>query len=140
MIHKVNDYFMNEKEIEAFSKRIRFVEDRIHVLENMMDEIRDNEEWMRLCGGKVWKWFYVELWRRILIDNRLSDEEKSSVMRMCVLEKVKYGNMGYKTMKRFIEQKVFELKKGGKVEDCVEKERVIEDVAVEVGDRKRVAA
>ena len=142
MIHKVNDYFMNDREVELFEKKCEFVNHRIKLMDSVLDEIRGNGDWMRVCGGKVWKWFYVDLWRRILIDNRLSDEGKTKVMRMCVLEKVKNGSMSYKRMKRCKEEKVMEVKGGKKKErEGVGEEGEITEKVVGTGaDATKVAA
>jgi hypothetical protein len=108
MNDKVSSFFFSQNETVNINNRIK-------LLDNVLGEIRGNEGWMRLCGGKVWKWFYVDLWRNILVDNGLSDEGKTKVMRLCVLEKVKYNNMGVKTLRRFLQNSIVEVKKGEKI-------------------------
>jgi len=108
---RMSEFFMREDEIKRLEKFEGGIENRIKLLDIVMEEIRGNERWMKLCNGKVWIWFRVELWRDILLDKGLSDEGKLSVMRLCVLEKVKYNNMGDKTLKRYVEKVMGEVKK-----------------------------
>jgi len=68
-----------------------------------------------LAKGHVWKWFKMYLWRPVLLERNLSDEGKLRMLRMCVLEKVKYQNTSDRTMRRFIRNGVFELKRNEKM-------------------------
>ena len=100
---RMSEFFMGKREV-------KMIEGRIRLLEEIMEEIRRNEEWMGYSNGKVWKWFKVMLWKPILVESGLSDDGKLKVMRLCVLEKVKYQNMGDKGMKGFVVQMIVKVK------------------------------
>ena len=104
---RMSEFFMGKREV-------KMIEGRIRLLEEIMEEIRRNEEWMGYSNGKVWKWFKVMLWKPILVESGLSDDGKLKVMRLCIGEKVKYKNMGDKGMKGFVEKMILEVKKGEK--------------------------
>ena len=104
---RMSEFFMGKREV-------KMIEGRIRLLEEIMEEIRRNEEWMGYSNGKVWKWFKVMLWKPILVESGLSDDGKLKVMRLCIGEKVKYKNMGDKGMKGFVEKMIVEVKKGEK--------------------------
>ena len=104
---RMSEFFMGKREV-------KMIEGRIRLLEEIMEEIRRNEEWMGYSNGKVWKWFKVMLWKPILVESGLSDEGKMKVMRLCIGEKVKYKNMGDKGMKGFVEKMIVEVKSGEK--------------------------
>ena len=104
---RMSEFFMGKREV-------KMIEGRIRLLEEIMEEIRRNEEWMGYSNGKVWKWFKVMLWKPILVESGLSDEGKLKVMRLCIGEKVKYKNMGDKGMKGFVEKMIVEVKSGEK--------------------------
>ena len=100
---RVSEFFMGKREV-------KMIEGRIRLLEEILGEIRGNGEMMGYSKGKVWKWFKVMLWKPILVESGLSDEGKMKVMRLCVLEKVKYQNMGDKGMKGFVVQMIVKVK------------------------------
>ena len=104
---RVSEFFMGKREV-------KMIEGRIRLLEEIMEEIRRNEEWLGYSNGKVWKWFKVMLWKPILVESGLSDAGKMKVMRLCIGEKVKYKNMGDKGMKGFVEKMIVEVKSGEK--------------------------
>ena len=100
---RVSEFYMGKREM-------KLIEGRIHLMERMIDEIRRDGKMMEISMGKVWKWFKVRLWKPILVESGLSDEGKLKVMRLCVLEKVKYQNMGDKGMKGFVVQMIVKVK------------------------------
>ena len=100
---RMSEFFMGKREM-------KLIEGRIRLLEEILGEIRGNGEMMGYSKGKVWKWFKVMLWKPILVESGLSDEGKMKVMRLCVLEKVKYQNMGDKGMKGFVVQMIVKVK------------------------------
>ena len=102
--NKTYEFFTTDSEMKTINHRIQ-------LLKGVLGEIKKNEKWMELCGGKVWKWFGVGNWKEVLVDRGLSDEGKSKMMRLCVLEKVKYNNMGDNTLKRFVKKVMMDVKK-----------------------------
>ena len=102
--NKTYEFFTTDSEMKTINHRIQ-------LLKGVLGEIKKNEKWMELCGGKVWKWFGVGNWKEVLVDRGLSDGGKLKVMRLCVLEKVKYNNMGDNTLKRFVKKVMMDVKK-----------------------------
>lgn len=100
---KVSGFFISDREMEKIKVRTQ-------LLEKVLNEINNSVECMTLSKGRVWKWFHVNLWRTILMESGLSNDGKLKVLRECVLEKLKYQNMGEKGMRSFIETEVIMLK------------------------------
>lgn len=106
-----NNIIINDSELKKGEKR------RV-LLESVLSEVEKNNDVMELCGGDVWGWLKIDLWKNILICNGLSDEGKVVLMKKCVSEKVKYPNMGDKSMKFLVESlikgRLYEEGKGNK--------------------------
>lgn len=100
---KISSFFITNTEMKNIQKRI-------NMLEIVINEVESNPECVDLSGGNVWKWFKMYMWKPILLENGLSDEGKMDLMRMCVLEKMKYQNMGDKGLNSFIKNRISTMK------------------------------
>lgn len=101
---KISSFFITNAELKK-------IQNRKNMLEIIIDEVKSNSECVELSDGNVWKWFKVYLWKPILVESGLSDEGKMVLMRMCVMEKMKYQNMGDKGLLNFIRNKMEWMKK-----------------------------
>jgi hypothetical protein len=76
---------------------------RSNLFEKVIKEVEGDVEVVKLSGGDVVGWLNVDVWKKVLVCNGLSDEGKYEILMKCVKEKVKYPNMGEKSTKYFID-------------------------------------
>ncbi len=100
---KISSFFLTDKEIDRINRRRE-------LLQIVVDEVGSDPNLVEMSNGKVWGWFRMGSWKRVLLESGLSDEDRIHLMRLCVKEKVKYQNMGEKGLKNFISGKITDLK------------------------------